>query len=48
LLAEKSYTIEEVSSMVGYNNSVALIRNFKKYEGITPGEFKNKFVKTMP
>lgn len=34
-------TVQEVVEQVGFLNSAALIRVFKKYEGITPGQFKN-------
>ncbi len=34
-------TVQEVVEKVGFLNSAALIRVFKKYEGITPGQFKN-------
>ncbi len=33
--------IEQVANMVGYTNSSALIRAFKRYEGITPGEYRS-------
>lgn len=32
--------VEDVAAKVGYNNSGSLIRAFKKYEGITPGEYR--------
>ena len=32
--------VEDVAVKVGYNNSSSLIRAFKKYEGITPGEYR--------
>jgi len=38
--------VEEVAYKVGYNNSGALIRAFKKYEGITPGEYKSSSMDT--
>lgn len=41
LLADPKNTITAVSSQVGYNNSKQFIRIFKKYQGVTPGEYKN-------
>lgn len=41
LLTEKSaLSINEIAAKVGYCNSNAFIRAFKKYEGITPGQYK--------
>lgn len=33
-------TIKEVGDRVGYYNSVTFIRAFKRYEGMTPGQYK--------
>jgi AraC-like DNA-binding protein len=33
-------SIAEISEKVGYNSSLAMIRTFKKYEGITPGKYR--------
>ncbi len=33
-------TLSVIAEKVGYNNDIALIRAFKKYEGITPGRYK--------
>jgi YesN/AraC family two-component response regulator len=33
-------SIAEVAKHVGYNEVATFIRVFKKYEGITPGKFK--------
>ncbi|MRN53704.1 AraC family transcriptional regulator [Paenibacillus monticola] len=41
ILLQEGVTIEEISSRVGFSSSSAFIRVFKKYEGITPGRFKN-------
>jgi YesN/AraC family two-component response regulator len=35
--------ITEISEKVGYNSSLAMIRTFKKYEGVTPGKYREKF-----
>ncbi|PZE22356.1 helix-turn-helix domain-containing protein [Paenibacillus xerothermodurans] len=40
LVAEAGKTIGEVSVCVGFNDVNAFIRTFKKYEGITPGKYK--------
>lgn len=32
--------ISEISEKVGYSSSLAMIRTFKKYEGITPGKYR--------
>jgi YesN/AraC family two-component response regulator len=40
LLLQTELSIAEVASRVGYCNSNALIRAFKRVEGITPGQFK--------
>ena len=41
LVKEQSYTLEELSKAVGYNNTKTFTRAFKKYEGTTPGKFKD-------
>ncbi|RTE10643.1 helix-turn-helix domain-containing protein [Paenibacillus whitsoniae] len=40
LLKEEKLNISDAAVKVGYLNSNALIRSFKKYEGITPGKYK--------
>jgi two-component system response regulator YesN len=40
LLAENK-SVREVAEAVGYIDSKTLIRIFKKYEGVTPGQFRN-------
>jgi len=40
LLKEQDISVSDIARMVGYYNSNAIIRAFKKYEGITPGKFK--------
>lgn len=37
-------SVREAAEMIGYLDSKSLIRVFKKYEGITPGQFKNSYV----
>lgn len=41
LLEITGLCLNDVAQKVGYSNSAVLIRNFKKYEGITPGEYRN-------
>ena len=45
LLVETSGTIKEIAEKVGYNNDQSFSRSFKKLEGITPGEFRNSFLR---
>jgi AraC-like DNA-binding protein len=40
LLSTDKYTIEDVAKAVGYTSSHTFIRVFKKYEGLTPGKYK--------
>jgi len=40
LMREQKMSIIETASAVGYNNSNTFIRIFKKYEGITPGNYR--------
>lgn len=41
LLIETPYNLNEIAEQVGLLNNVALIRSFKKYEYITPNEYRN-------
>ena len=41
LLREDNATIFDVAQKIGYCNSNVFIRAFKKYQGITPGRFKD-------
>lgn len=43
LLEDKSMNIDEVTYAVGYENASAFRKIFKKYTGLTPGEYKNRF-----
>lgn len=38
---DKRLSLNEISSMLGYNSVHSFIRFFKKYEGITPGEYRS-------
>jgi len=40
LFAEQKYTINDIALKVGYGDTNTFIRTFKKYEGITPGKFR--------
>ncbi|MGN8770101.1 helix-turn-helix domain-containing protein [Paenibacillus barengoltzii] len=40
LMRAQSESISELSKVVGYNDAATFIRVFKKYEGITPGRYK--------
>jgi two-component system response regulator YesN len=40
LIGEYQRSVTEVSTLVGFNDPNAFIRTFKKYEGITPGKYK--------
>jgi len=40
LMEDPSMTISQIASKVGYTNDVGFIRLFKRYEGITPGKYK--------
>jgi AraC-like DNA-binding protein len=41
LLKSTDLSIEEIALQVGYNNNQSFNRFFKKYEGITPGSYRN-------
>ena len=43
LLQDISLTVNEISEKVGYTNSNTFIKVFKKYEGITPGQFRETY-----
>ncbi|TBL74008.1 helix-turn-helix domain-containing protein [Paenibacillus thalictri] len=40
MIAAQHKNVTDVASLVGYNDVNAFIRTFKKYEGITPGKYK--------
>jgi YesN/AraC family two-component response regulator len=41
LIKSSEITMTEVALKVGYNNDQSFTRYFKKYEGITPGQYRN-------
>jgi len=42
LLIKTKLSIKNIATNLGYNNDQSFTRFFKKYEGITPGEYRNK------
>jgi YesN/AraC family two-component response regulator len=40
LLINTDMSIKDIAEKVGYYNDVAIIRAFKRYEGVTPGKFR--------
>jgi YesN/AraC family two-component response regulator len=43
LLKESGFTIAEIAERIGYNSPGTFIRIFKKYESITPGQYREVF-----
>lgn len=43
LLINSRLKVKEIAEQVGYWNDRAFINGFKKYKGITPGEFRDRF-----
>ncbi|WP_211745603.1 helix-turn-helix domain-containing protein [Paenibacillus sp. Marseille-Q4541] len=43
MMTAKQDSINEISKVVGYNDAATFIRVFKKYEGITPGRYKELY-----
>jgi YD repeat-containing protein len=41
LLRNDGVSVKEAAALVGYSNSTVFIRTFRKYEGITPGEYRD-------
>lgn len=42
-LAETDMAIKDISSKLRYNNSQNFIRSFRKQEGLTPGQYREKY-----
>ncbi|MFE5321394.1 AraC family transcriptional regulator [Paenibacillus sp. NPDC056579] len=40
MIVEQKKSVTDVAALVGFNDPNAFIRTFKKYEGITPGKYK--------
>lgn len=47
-LAETDMTIKDIAAKLCYNNSQNFIRSFRKHEGMTPGQYREKHTKLMP
>ena len=45
VLKTNDANLNSIASMVGYFNDIALIRAFKRYEGISPGKFRDSLKK---
>lgn len=43
MLADETLTISQIAKQIGYSNDIGLIRLFKKYEGVTPGNYRSQF-----
>jgi len=44
LSEEKKYSLQEISEMIGYKEAHSFIRFFKKYEAITPSEYRKSVI----
>ncbi|MHA2856026.1 helix-turn-helix domain-containing protein [Paenibacillus lautus] len=42
LLKNTSYAISHISGICGYENDVHFMRQFKKYVGLTPSEYRGR------
>ena len=42
-LIETDMTVDEIAQHVGYNSSTQLSRVFKKYENMTPTDYRNSY-----
>ncbi|MFE5323895.1 helix-turn-helix transcriptional regulator [Paenibacillus sp. NPDC056579] len=47
LLQNVELKIQEVAANVGYQNANSFIRMFKRYSGITPGEYRKKYASPL-
>lgn len=41
LLVEENYTVSKIADYAGYNNTVTFTRNFKRYVGLSPSEYRS-------
>lgn len=48
LLANQAITVEEIGLKIGYANVLTFRRAFKKYSGVTPGEYRTMKLQTKP
>jgi two-component system, response regulator YesN len=42
LLADRSLTLSKVAGLSGFSNDIVLNRVFKKYNGVTPGRYREE------
>ena len=42
LMCDETLSISEISARVGYNSSNSFIRTFKRYESVTPGQYREQ------
>ncbi len=47
LLATTELTVKEIAARLGYANEIGVIRLFRKYEGITPGDYRSQHNPTV-
>lgn len=45
LLANSKYNVKEIAQKVGYYTDIGFIRAFKRYEGVTPGQYRDMIEK---
>jgi two-component system response regulator YesN len=43
LLSESGLPITEIAERIGYNSPGTFIRIFKRYESVTPGQYRESF-----
>ncbi|MBO9605814.1 MAG: helix-turn-helix transcriptional regulator, partial [Paenibacillaceae bacterium] len=48
LLVDQALTVEEIGMRIGYANVLTFRRAFKKYSGITPGEYRTMKLQSKP
>lgn len=41
LLSTSNYTVDEISSMLSFNDTTTFIRSFKNFAGVTPNKYRN-------
>jgi two-component system response regulator YesN len=46
-LEDNKLSLQEISSLIGYNDSHSFIRYFKKYAGTTPGEYRVRVMRRL-
>jgi len=43
MLENTNHSVEEITAHIGYENSSSFRKIFKKYAGLSPGEYRKKF-----